>query len=389
MSVATIILHKHKAEAVRRFHPWIFSGAIKKIDGAVNDGDVVSVEDERGSLLGVGHYAKGSIAVRLFSFQKIESVEQCFTEKIEQAIVLRKAIGMWSNKRTNAFRLIHGEGDGLPGLIIDVYNTTAVLQAHSTGMFNERKLIAGLLVKLSGGRITTVYDKSSAALHAHTKDEILIGENVSTEIVENGNRFQVDVIGGQKTGFFLDQRENRKLLGEFSKDRNVLNTFCYTGGFSVYALKAGAAEVHSVDASAKAMAITDANIALNELQNHQSFALDVFEFMKEAKNDFYNTIVLDPPAFAKHHSARHQAIQAYKRLNAVAFQKVSKGGMVFTFSCSQAVNSALFEGAVTAGAIEAKRNIKVIHRVTQPADHPVNIFHPEGEYLKGLLLWVE
>jgi 23S rRNA (cytosine1962-C5)-methyltransferase len=296
---------------------------------------------------------------------------------------------LWDNKLTNAFRLIHGEGDGLSGLIVDVYHTTAVLQAHSTGMFKERKLIANLLVQLSAGRITTVYDKSSAALHAHTKDEILVGDAVSTEIIEHGNRFNVDVVAGQKTGFFLDQRENRKLLGEFSKGKNVLNTFCYTGGFSVYALKGGAAEVHSVDASAKAMATTDENIALNQLQNHQSFTSDVFEFMKDAKNDFYNTIILDPPAFAKHHSARHQAIQAYKRINAAAFQKVSKGGMVFTFSCSQAVNASLFEGAVTAGAIEAKRNIKIIHRVTQPADHPVNIFHPEGEYLKGLLLWVE
>ncbi len=389
MNVATIVLHKHKTEAVRRFHPWIFSGAIKKIEGEANDGDVVNVEDERGALLGVGHYANGSIAVRLFSFDKIDSVEHCFKQRIESAIALRKAIGLWDNNLTNAFRLIHGEGDGLSGLIIDMYHNTAVVQAHSTGMFKERKMVANLLVQLSAGRITNVYDKSSAALHAHTKDEILIGEAVSTEIIEHGNRFNVDIVGGQKTGFFLDQRENRKLLGEFSKGKNVLNTFCYTGGFSVYALKGGATEVHSVDASAKAMATTDENIALNQLQNHQSFTSDVFEFMKEAKNDFYNTIILDPPAFAKHHSARHQAIQAYKRINAAAFQKVSKGGMVFTFSCSQAVNAALFEGAVTAGAIEAKRNIKIIHRVTQPADHPVNIFHPEGEYLKGLLLWVE
>lgn len=389
MSFPTIVLHKHKTEAVKRFHPWIFSGAIKRIEGEVADGDIVHVTDERGHLLGTGHYSKGSIAVRLFSFEKIDSVEACFQHKIELAISLRKAIGVWDNKLTNAFRLIHGEGDGLPGLILDVYHKTAVIQCHTLGMYQQRKLLAELIIQESEGRITCVYDKSSAALHADTKDGMLIGESPAAEIVENGNRFKVDIAQGQKTGFFLDQRANREMLGKYVAGKRVLNTFCYTGGFSVYALKGNASAVHSIDGSAKAIALTDENIELNNLGNHQSFTGDVFDFFKSSPADSYDVIVLDPPAFAKHHSARHQAIQAYKRLNAIAFQKISKGGFVFTFSCSQAVTTTLFEGAITAAAIEAKRNIKILYRVTQPADHPVSVFHPEGEYLKGLFLWVE
>lgn len=386
-----IILHQNKTEAVRRFHPWIFSGAIKKIMGEPAEGDVVEVQDEKGTFLGLGHYAKGSIAVRVFSFKQAKNIEQIFAEKIEAAIALRKQIGLWQNDITNAFRLIHGEGDELPGLIVDIYGNTAVIQAHSKGMFLQREIIARLLRKHSKGAIENVYSKSDAAIkHKDTTDGMLIGESCTSEIVEYKLKFKVDIPSGQKTGFFLDQRENRRLLARYAENKKVLNTFCYTGGFSVYAAKAGAALVHSVDSSAKATQLTNENIALNDCKRHESFTADVFDFIhKETQSNFYDIIVLDPPAFAKNHSARHQAIQAYKRLNAAALQKIAKQGLLFTFSCSQAVNQEMFEGAVVAAAIESGRKAKIIHRLTQPADHPVNIFHPEGEYLKGLVLAVE
>jgi len=386
-----VTLHQNKTEAVRRFHPWVFSGAIKNIAGNPNDGDVVEVADEKGNFLGLGHYAKGSIAVRIFSFAAEKNIEKIFAQKIEAAIALRKQIGLWQNDVTNACRLIHGEGDELPGLIIDVYGNTAVLQAHSKGMFQHRALIAALLRRHSKGIIENVYSKSDAALkHKEATDGLLEGNSLATEINEYKLRFKVELPTGQKTGFFLDQRENRRLLARYAENKKVLNTFCYTGGFSVYAAKAGAALVHSVDSSVRAIQLTNENMELNGCKRHESFTTDVFDFIhKQTQADFYDIIVLDPPAFAKNHGARHQAIQAYKRLNAAALQKVKKQGFIFTFSCSQAVNQEMFEGAVTAASIETGRKAKIIHRLTQPADHPVNIFHPEGEYLKGLVLAVE
>ncbi|MBX2903931.1 MAG: class I SAM-dependent rRNA methyltransferase [Chitinophagales bacterium] len=391
MNSLKVTLHQNKTEAVRRFHPWVFSGAIKNIAGNPNDGDVVEVADEKGNFLGLGHYAKGSIAVRIFSFAAEKNIEKIFAQKIEAAIALRKQIGLWQNDVTNAFRLIHGEGDELPGLIVDIYGNTAVLQAHSKGMFQHRALIAALLRRHSKGIIENVYSKSDAALkHKEATDGLLEGNSLATEINEYKLRFKVELPTGQKTGFFLDQRENRRLLARYAENKKVLNTFCYTGGFSVYAAKAGAALVHSVDSSVRAIQLTNENMELNGCKRHESFTTDVFDFIhKQTQADFYDIIVLDPPAFAKNHGARHQAIQAYKRLNAAALQKVKKQGFIFTFSCSQAVNQEMFEGAVTAASIETGRKAKIIHRLTQPADHPVNIFHPEGEYLKGLVLAVE
>ncbi|OJV30814.1 MAG: rRNA large subunit methyltransferase I [Bacteroidetes bacterium 37-13] len=391
MSFVKITLHANKTEAVRRFHPWVFSGAIKNISGEPNEGDVVEVTDEKGNFLGLGHYAKGSIAVRIFSFANEKNVEQIFIQKIEAAIALRKQIGLWQNNITNAFRLIHGEGDDLPGLIVDVYGNTAVLQAHSKGMFQQRELIAQAIKKASAGVIENVYSKSDSALkHKEKTDGLLLGNSVCEEISEYKLLFKVDIPTGQKTGFFIDQRENRRLLARYAENKKVLNTFCYTGGFSVYAAKTGAALIHSVDSSAKATQLTNENMVLNECANYETFTADVFDFMnKQAANNFYDIIVLDPPAFAKNHNARHQAIQAYKRLNMVALQKIAKGGLIFTFSCSQAVSQEMFEGAVTAASIETGRKSKIIHRLMQPPDHPVNIFHPEGEYLKGLVLTVQ
>lgn len=386
-----VILHQHKTEAIRRFHPWVFSGAIKKIVGEPADGSTVEVQDEIGNFLGLGHFANGSIAVRIFSFKQEKKIEQIFSEKINCAIALRKQIGLWQNNVTNAFRLIHGEGDELPGLIVDVYGNTAVIQAHSRGMFLERELIAKLLCKQSRGIIENVYSKSDSILkHKEKSDGMLIGKTCTSEISEYNLKFKIDIASGQKTGFFLDQRENRRLLARYAENQKVLNTFCYTGGFSVYAAKAGAALVHSVDSSAKAIQLTNENITLNNCKRHEAFSADVFEFIHhQTDSNFYNIIVLDPPAFAKNHSARHQAIQAYKRLNAAALKKIDKQGLLFTFSCSQAVSQEMFEGAVVAASIETGRKAKIIHRLTQPADHPVSIFHPEGEYLKGLVLAVE
>lgn len=391
MSFIKIVLHANKTEAVRRFHPWVFSGAIKKIAGEPKEGDIVEVTDEKDNFLGLGHYANGSIAIRIFSFSNEKNIAQIFINKIESAIALRKQLGLWQNNITNAFRLIHGEGDELPGLIIDIYGNTAVLQAHSKGMFQQRELIADILKKVSAGTIQNVYSKSDSALKNKEKtDGLLLGNTVCEEISEYKLRFKVDIPNGQKTGFFIDQRENRRLLARYAENKKVLNTFCYTGGFSVYPSKAGATLVHSVDSSAKATQLTNENMALNECSNYETYTADVFDFLnKQVVNNFYDIIVLDPPAFAKNHNARHQAIQAYKRLNMVALQKIAKGGLIFTFSCSQAVSQEMFEGAVTAASIETGRKSKIIHRLMQPPDHPVNIFHPEGEYLKGFVLTVQ
>ncbi len=383
-----VVLKQQKVEFTKRFHPWIFSGAIKCLSGKIADGDLVRVVDEHGKFLALGHYATGSIAVRIFSFSDFENVEDCFVQRIANAILLRKQLGLFDSAHTNSFRLVHGEGDGLPGLIVDVYAETAVIQPHSKGMYQIRKLLSEIIVQQAAGRIKSVYNKAASSSGFEQKDEVLFGDKADEEIVEHGNKFFVDIAHGQKTGFFIDQRENRKLLGDYVHGKRVLNTFCYSGGFSVYALKAGAAYVDSVDASAKAIELTDKNIALNNQTTHQSHVGDVFDFLAASETGNYDVIVLDPPAFAKHHSAKHQAIQAYKRLNAMAMKRIAPSGIVFTFSCSQAIDAGLFEGAVTAAAIEARRDVKILHRVTQPPDHPVSIFHPEGNYLKGLVLMV-
>jgi 23S rRNA (cytosine1962-C5)-methyltransferase len=387
-----VILSSGKDQSLRRFHPWVFSGAIKKIKGPVQEGDIVDVYSNQDEYLGTGHIQDGSIAVRIFSFEQIDPKIDFWKAKIQKAYDYRKNIGVAGNKDTNVFRLVYAEGDGMPGMIIDYYNGVAVLQAHSIGFHIQRQEIANALKEVMGDKLKAVYDKSSEALHRDGGDypnSYLLGESAGDgEIIENGNKFYVDWETGQKTGFFIDQRDNRALVAKYAKGKDVCNTFCYTGGFSVYAGNAGANLVHSVDSSKKAMALTDRNIELNGIKNHTSFAMDTFDFLKDKENA-YDIIILDPPAFAKHMSAKHNAVMGYKRLNAEAIKIIRPGGLLFTFSCSQVVDRRLFFDTVMSAAIVAKRNVRVMHHLTQPADHPVNIFHPEGEYLKGLVLYVE
>ncbi len=397
----SIYLKSKKEIPVLRFHPWVFSGAIKSKEGNPKDGDIVKVYDNRKNFLAVGHYYEGSIAVKLFAFEDIIPDGDFWKQKIAAAFAIRQQMNLTDNKEegTNAYRLIHGEGDGLPGLIVDVYNQVVVVQFHAVGMYKVSHLIKDALIQVLGDRIVAIYNKSSTTLPSNFAKTTENGylwrsfEGNSAAIVENGNKFQINWETGQKTGFFLDQRNNRALLQQFSKDKKVLNAFCYSGGFSVYALLAGAKEVHSVDASAKAIDLLEENLALNELQesNHKSYVGDVMKFLKEqeGENEQYDVIVLDPPAYAKTASKRHNAIQAYKRLNIAGLEHLKSGGVLFTFSCSQVVDNQLFYNTITAAAIEAKRKVRVLHRLTQPADHPVNIFHPEGNYLKGLVLYVE
>lgn len=386
-----IHLKKGKEFSIQRNHPWIFSGAIDLVDGELNDGCWVKVFDSKGNILGYGHFQEGSISVRIISFGSHEPKADFWSNKIKNAILQRKITDLPS-PTTNAFRLIHGEGDGLSGLIIDFYNGVAVMQAHSYGMHADRVNIANALKEVLGDEILAVYYKSKSTLKFvdDLKDEFLLGdENTPHTILENGNKFFVDWITGQKTGFFLDQRDNRNLLAQYSKGRSVLNTFCYTGGFSVYALKAGATFVHSVDASAKAIELTRKNIELNGFDSsiHTCTESDTVSFL-ETNGANYDIIVLDPPAFAKHRSAKHQAIKGYQRLNAEAMKVIKPGGIIFTFSCSQVIDRQLFYSTVVSAAIQSGRDIKVLHHLSQPADHPVSIYHPEGEYLKGLVLYV-
>ena len=388
-----VILKKGKEISIRRFHPWIFSGAIHMLEGPIPDGGWVQVVDFRGHTLGFGHYQHGSIAVRMLSFHTETPGEDFWRKKILHALALRNAAGL-PHPDTDAFRVIHGEGDGLPGLIADYYAGVLVMQAHDAGMHLDRNDIAQAFREVYGDNVRAIYYKSQSTLPAKMRetgeDEYLLGESVPLHtVLEYGNKFYVDWHTGQKTGFFLDQRENRKLLCTFSKNRKILNTFCYTGGFSVYALSAGAVLVHSVDASQQAIDLTVKNIELNgfDPSTHQCFAADVFDFLKNKQNE-YDVIVLDPPAFAKHRDARHQAVRGYTRLNAEAMRAIRSGGILFTFSCSQVVDRQLFYDTIVAAAIQSGREIRVLHHLSQPADHPVSIFHPEGEYLKGLVLFV-
>lgn len=389
-----VILKKGKEISIQRFHPWIFSGAIQRIDGNTFDGCWVEVLRSDLKRIGTGHYQNGSISVRMLSFGEDLPGDDFFKLRITQALELRKKIGLPSAS-TNCFRLFHGEGDGIPGLVIDYYDGVAVVQGHSFGVHADRHVVSEALQSVFSTELKTVYYKGLAALPGKIAekqpDEYLHGLGMIPHVViENNNKFFVDWEEGQKTGFFLDQRDNRKLLGEYSAGKKVLNTFCYTGGFSIYAMAGKAEVVHSVDASEKAIELTRRNIELNHYDRrvHECYALDTFDFLKD-KKDVYDLIVLDPPAFAKHRDARHQAVKGYQRLNGEAIRNIRSGGIIFTFSCSQVVDRQLFYDTVVSSAIQAGRQVKVLHHLSQPGDHPVSLFHREGDYLKGLVLFVE
>ena len=387
----TIQLKKGKDESLRRFHPWVFSGAIQHIDDDVAEGDIVRVVTAGGDFIAVGHYQEGSIAVRVLSFRDVSIDDAFWAARLQSALQMRQAIGLADAPTGNSYRLVHGEGDHLPGLIIDIYDRTAVMQAHSIGMHLCRKQIAAQLVSVMGTRIENVYYKSETTLpYMEPENGFLYGGSTDNVAVENGLKFYVDWLRGQKTGFFVDQRENRSLLEHYAHGRRVLNMFCYTGGFSFYAMRGGAELVHSVDSSAKAIELTNRNVALNFPGDprHQAFCDDAFKFL-DAADGQYNLIILDPPAFAKHRGALHNALKGYTRLNQKAFQMSEPGGILFTFSCSQVVTKDHFRNAVFTAAAQARRKVRILHQLHQPADHPVNIYHPEGEYLKGLVLYVE
>lgn len=389
-----VYLKSGKEESLRRFHPWVFSGAIHHADPGINEGDIVRVVSADGTFIAVGHYQIGSIAVRVLSFKDIEIDGQFWRSRISSALKVRSLLGVTSSENNNTYRLVHGEGDHLPGLVIDIYGDTAVMQAHSVGMHMERIHIAEALVEVMGNAVTNVYYKSETTLpykaELGQEDGFLIGGSSNDVAKENGLLFHVDWLKGQKTGFFVDQRDNRSLLEKYSSGRTVLNMFCYTGGFSFYAMRGGAKTVHSVDSSAKAIELTKKNVELNFPGDprHEAFCEDAFEFLNRA-GDRYDLIILDPPAFAKHRAALHNALKGYTRLNLKAFEKIKEGGILFTFSCSQVVTKDNFRNAVFTAAAMAGRKVRILHQLHQPADHPINIFHPEGEYLKGLVLYVE
>jgi 23S rRNA (cytosine1962-C5)-methyltransferase len=388
-----IVLKSGKEQSLRRFHPWIFSGAIKKIYGNPVEGDLVDVYDNKDTFLAFGHYAPSSIAVRILSFERATPDIDFFREKIKRAVAYRKAIGIIDNEQLNVFRLIHGEGDGLPGLIVDYYNGIAVMQMHSLGFYKIRKEIASILSELPENRIVAVYDKSEGTIPHMSgvtpTNEFLVGNSEPVVVTENGYKFKIDWTTGQKTGFFIDQRENRKLLEKYTNGRTVLNMFGYTGGFSVYAMK-NAAEVHTVDSSFPAIELANENIALNydSDKRHASFQVDAFDYLDHIK-DQYDLIILDPPAFAKHNNVLANALQGYKRLNIKAIEQIRPGGIIFTFSCSQVVTKENFRKSVFAAAANTGRSVRILHQMSQPPDHPVNIYHPESEYLKGLVIYVE
>lgn len=390
----SVYLKKGKDESLRRRHPWVFSGALSHADDGVSEGDIVNVVSYDGEVMGVGHFQLGSIAVRMLAFENIEIDDSFWNQRLALALSVRKNIGLTENTQGNTFRLVHGEGDQLPGLVIDCYGETAVIQAHSVGMHESRMSISNSLMQLDGLNIKNVYYKSETTLPykagVETENGFLVGDNAGDIAIENGLRFHIDWLRGQKTGFFIDQRDNRQLLESYAKGKNVLNMFCYTGGFSVYALRGGANLVHSVDSSEKAISLTRQNVELNfpADNRHQAFCEDAFRFLDKATTE-YDLIILDPPAFAKHRHALHNALKGYTRLNAKGIEMVKPGGIVFTFSCSQAVSKEQFQAAVFTAALRARRNVRILHQMHQPADHPINIYHPEGEYLKGLVLYVE
>lgn len=388
-------LKKGKEESLDRFHPWVFSGALTEpLPENLEEGEVVGVENSTSRFIGTGHFQIGSIAVRILDFSEREIDASFFAERLREALAVRETLGL-SRPDNNAFRLVHGEGDFLPGLVVDIYGPTAVVQAHSPGMHYCRDIIARELVNLKNIDIKNVYYKSETTLpfkaRLDPQNDYLIGGFAGNEAVENGLKFNIDWLRGQKTGFFVDQRDNRSLLEHYSKGRKVLNMFCYTGGFSVYAMRGGAELVHSVDSSEKAITLTDANINLNFPGDarHKSFAEDAFKYLDRMQPGDYDLVILDPPAFAKHRSALRNALRGYQKLNFKAMEKLAPGSLLFTFSCSQAVSREQFRLAVFSAAAQCRRKIRILHQLTQPADHPVNIYHPEGEYLKGLVLYVE
>ncbi|MCM1483136.1 MAG: class I SAM-dependent rRNA methyltransferase [Muribaculaceae bacterium] len=394
MGYKEIILHRGKEESLKRFHPWIFSGAIRSMADGIEEGDVVRVLAADGTPLGVGHYQIGSIAVRMLSATDTDINAEFYAARLEQAYKLRRTLGL-ARGDNNAYRLVHGEGDFLPGLIVDVYGHTAVMQAHSPGMHYARDIVARALVDLPDAGIDAVYYKSETTLpykaSLDPQNDYIIGSYSTDIAVENGLKFHVDWLKGQKTGFFVDQRDNRALLRRYAAGRRVLNMFCYTGGFSVYALDGGADEVHSVDSSAKAVKLTEENVALNFPNDtrHKAIAIDAFKYLADMEQNRYDLVILDPPAFAKHRSAIKNALRGYQRLNARAMEKMPQGSILFTFSCSQAISREQFRLAVFSAAAQTERRVRILHQLTQPADHPVNIYHPEGEYLKGLVLYIE
>lgn len=389
-----IILKPGKDKSVFRYHPWIFSGAIAKMDKDIKEGDVVNVYNPDHTFLATGHYQVGSIAIRILSFEEREINLDFWKERIIQACQTRKAIGLLGSPDTNAFRLIHGEGDELPGLVIDYYAGVAVVQFHSVGMYLQREAIAQALVEVMGGQLTAIYDKSESTLpykaDIEPQNGYLYGKADNFIALENGLKFNVDWLEGQKTGFFIDQRENRHLLEKYAKDRDVLNMFCYTGGFSFYAMRGGAHSVHSVDVSARAIEVANRNVELNFPgdSRHEAFAEEAFKFLDKSHHK-YDLIVLDPPAFAKHQNVLNNAIQGYKKLNRKGIEAVKPGGIIFTFSCSQVITKDIFRQTVFTAAANTGRKVKILHQLTQPADHPISIYHPEGDYLKGLVLYVE
>lgn len=394
MTSKNVYLKKGKEESMKRFHPWVFSGALHHMDEGIEEGDVVNVISADGEYIGCGHYQIGSIAVRILSFDKVDIDENFWYEKLRIALDVRIAIGIADNPQNNTYRLVHGEGDNLPGLVVDCYGKTAVVQAHSVGMHEYRHEIARQLVRVMENRIENVYYKSETTLpykaELGQENGFLYGGTNENIALENGLKFHVDWLRGQKTGFFVDQRENRSLLEHYSKGRSVLNMFCYTGGFSFYAMRGGAKLVHSVDSSGKAIELTTRNVELNFPgdQRHEAYCEDAFKFL-DAADDKYDLIILDPPAFAKHRGALHNALKGYTRLNVKAFERIKPGGILFTFSCSQVVTKDNFRNAVFTAAAQSGRNVRILHQLHQPADHPINIYHPEGEYLKGLVLYVE
>lgn len=395
VSYKKVYLKPGKEESLKRFHPWVFSGAIARVEGEPEEGEVVDVYTSQKEFIACGHFQVGSIAVRVLSFRQ-ENIDHAFwVRRLEVAKDLRRALGLIGNPQNNTYRLVHGEGDNLPGLIIDVYDHTAVMQAHSAGMHVYRMEIADALSEVMGDVIQNIYYKSETTLPFKadllaTENGFIKGGSPENIAMENGLKFHVDWLKGQKTGFFVDQRENRHLLEHYAKGRNVLNMFCYTGGFSFYAMRGGANLVHSVDSSAKAIDLTNENVELNFPGDarHQAFAEDAFKFL-DRMGDQYDLIILDPPAFAKHRDALRNALRGYTKLNAKAFEKIRPGGILFTFSCSQVVNKQDFRNAVFTAAAQSGRSVRILHQLTQPGDHPVNIYHPEGEYLKGLVLYVE
>lgn len=392
----SLYLKKGKEESLRRYHPWIFSGAVGSLDSDIVDGDVVKVYTCDRQFIAVGHFQAGSIAVRALSFDDVDINADFWRDKLKRALRVRQIAGLVGDMRHNAtFRLVHGEGDGLPGLVVDCYGTTAVMQAHSVGMHMMRNEIAKALLDVCGDWISSVCYKSEGtlprALRSVETDGFIYGSPVNDVAEENGLQFHIDWLKGQKTGFFIDQRDNRSLLEHYSQGRTVLNMFCYTGGFSVYAMRGGATLVHSVDSSERAVEMARGNVALNfpDDNRHEAFCTDAFHFLESPALPEYDLVVLDPPAFAKHRTSLHNALKGYIRLNARGLERVAHGGIMFTFSCSQVVTKEHFRNAVLTAATTAHRNVRILHQLHQPADHPISVFHPEGEYLKGLVLYVE